>query len=141
MIESAVQNVDHFQELFEMVKLFYKKFESFNHHLLCQNHHDFVFESFADNHVSDCGGNKFFIKLFLISFRGEELFEVFDLVGKPYPAISIKNIRYVLELISEGDLVDFIEFIFHGFMIKWISLQSLDHILFVPLRKQLDILH
>ena len=104
--------------------------------MLSQNHHDFVFESFADNHVSDGSGNKFFIKLFLVPFGGEELFEVLNLVGEPYPAISIKDIRDVFELIREGDLIDFIEFIFHGFVIKGIFFQSLDHIFFVPLRKQ-----
>lgn len=136
MIESAIQNVNHFEEFLQKVKLVFKKFESFNHHLLSQNHHDFVFESFTDNHVSDSSGNKFFIKLFFISFGGEELFEVFHLVGEPYPAISIKNIRNVFELICEGDLVDFIEFIFHGFVIKGIPFQSLNHIFFVPFRKQ-----
>lgn len=76
VVEGKVEDGDHFEELFEWVEFFDKKSETFDHHLLGQDHHDFVFELFADDHVSNGSGDEFFVEFFLIFLSGEEFFEI-----------------------------------------------------------------
>lgn len=53
MIESIIEDTDHFEVLLQVSDFFCEKFETLNHHVLSQNHHDFVLELFADDHVPD----------------------------------------------------------------------------------------
>lgn len=103
--------------------------------MLGEDHHDFIFELFADDHVSNGGGDEIFVEFLLIFFSGEVFLEILHFVGQPDPAISIEDIWEILKFVVVGDLVDSFEFGLHGFVVERVFLQMLENILPVPLRE------
>ena len=74
MIEGEIEDRDHFEEFLQWVEFLGEELETLNHH-------NFVFEFFANDHISDGGGNKLFVELFLVFLCGEEFLEILHLMS------------------------------------------------------------
>lgn len=140
-IKCAGEDIDHFEVLFEMIQFVYKQFYAFVHDVLGQNHHYFVFELPANNHVPDGSGNEILIELLLVLLTSEESFEVLLLIGQFYPAVGIQDVRHVLQLIRGRNLIDSIQLALQCFMIKRVLLEAFHDLIFIPLGNKGNILH
>jgi hypothetical protein len=103
VVESEIEDGDHFEEFLKVGKFFYKKLETLDHHVLGEDHHDFVFELLAEDHVSDGSGNKFFVELFFVFLSGEELLEIVHFMSQLDPAVGIEYIGEVLKFVVVSD--------------------------------------
>ncbi len=103
VVKSEIEDGDHFEEFLKVGKFFDKELETLDHHALGEDHHDFVFELFADDHVSDGSGNKFFVELFFVFLSGEKLLEIVNFMGQLDPTVGIEYIGKVLEFVVVSD--------------------------------------
>lgn len=88
------QNSGHFREFFDLRQVLDKKLECLDDDLLSKDHHDFMLESFAKNHILDSVRDEFLNEIFLRLLISNELLELKPiLISKLDPQIAVNYIR------------------------------------------------